>query len=176
MHGAAGGLPLIAYTMPAMAGSQWPLDVLRELAAEGVVSGVKESGEEVGRFLQILDTLPARVRGLLRHADAALPGHAGRRARAASSRSRTSRPERCVAVYEAAAAGEGGRAAELFAPLVPLLGAIRAAGPSPTGMRAAAADPLRHRHRDAAAARARAPTTRASARRSPARRVERSSR
>ena len=29
VHGAAGGLPLIAYTMPAMAGSQWPLDVLR---------------------------------------------------------------------------------------------------------------------------------------------------
>ena len=44
-----------------------------------------------------------------------------------------------MAVYEAAAAGEGRRAAELFAPLVPLLGAIRAAGPSPTGMRAAAA-------------------------------------
>ena len=60
-------------------------------------------------------------------------------AQAASSRSRTSRPSAALAVYEAAAAGEGGRAAELFAPLVPLLGAIRAAGPSPTGMRAAAA-------------------------------------
>ena len=138
MHGAAGGLPLIAYTMPAMAGSQWPLDVLRELAAEGVVSGVKESGEEVGRFLQILDACPPRLRGLLRHADAAhlvtlAGGHGGILAIANAV------PERCLAVYEAAAAGEGGRAAELFAPLVPLLGAIRAAGPSPTGMRAAAA-------------------------------------
>ena len=138
VHGAAGGLPLLAYTMPAMAGSQWPLDVLRELASEGVVSGVKESGEEVGRFLQLLDTCPP---GFAAYCGTptllylvTLAGGSG-----ASSRSRTSRPERCLAVYEAAAAGEGGRAADLFAPLVPLLGAIRAAGPSPTGMRAAAA-------------------------------------
>ena len=60
-----------------------------------------------------------------------------------------------MAVYEAAAAGEGGRAADLFAPLVPLLGAIRAAGPSPTGMRAAAALRYGDRHRDAPPARAR---------------------
>jgi dihydrodipicolinate synthase/N-acetylneuraminate lyase len=42
-------------------------------------------------------------------------------------------------VYEAAAAGEGRRAAELFAPLVPLIAAVRAAGAAPTGLRAAAA-------------------------------------
>ena len=58
VHGAAGGLSLIAYTMPAMAGSQWPLELLRELAAEGVVGGVKESADEVGRFLQILNGCP----------------------------------------------------------------------------------------------------------------------
>ena len=138
VHGAAGGLPLIAYTMPAMAGSQWPLDVLRELAAEGVVSGVKESGEEVGRFLQILDRCPP---GFAAYCGTptllslvTLAGGAGGILAIANVV-----PERCLAVYEAAAAGEGRRAAELFAPLVPLLGAIRAAGPSPTGMRAAAA-------------------------------------
>jgi 4-hydroxy-tetrahydrodipicolinate synthase len=138
VHGAAGGLPLLAYTMPAMAGSQWPLDVLRELASEGVVSGVKESGEEVGRFLQLLDTCPP---GFAAYCGTptllylvTLAGGAGGILAIANVA-----PERCVAVYEAAAAGEGGRAAELFAPLVPLLGAIRAAGPSPTGMRAAAA-------------------------------------
>lgn len=138
VHGAAGGLPLIAYTMPAMAGSQWPLDVLRELAAEGVVSGVKESGEEVGRFLQLLDNCPP---GFVAFCGTptllylvTLAGGAGGILAIANVA-----PERCVAVYEAAAAGEGGRAAELFAALVPLLGAIRSAGPSPTGMRAAAA-------------------------------------
>ncbi len=138
VHGAAGGLPLLAYTMPAMAGSQWPLDVLRELASEGVVSGVKESGEEVGRFLQLLDTCPPGFAAYcgtptLLYLVTLAGGSGGILAIANVA------PERCLAVYEAAAAGEGGRAADLFAPLVPLLGAIRAAGPSPTGMRAAAA-------------------------------------
>ena len=138
VHGAAGGLPLIAYTMPAMAGSQWPLDVLYELAAEGVISGVKESGEQVGRFLQILDSCPPQFAAFcgtpsLLYLVTLAGGHGGILAIANVA------AERCVAVYEAAAAGEGRRAAELFAPLVPLLGAIRAAGPSPTGMRAAAA-------------------------------------
>jgi 4-hydroxy-tetrahydrodipicolinate synthase len=138
VHQAAGGLPLIAYTMPAMAGSQWPLDVLRTLAADGVVSGVKESGEEVGRFLQLLDSCPPGFAAFcgtptLLYLVTLAGGHGGILAIANVA------PERCLAVYEAAAAGEGGRAAELFAPLVPLLGAIRAAGPSPTGMRAAAA-------------------------------------
>ncbi len=138
VHGAAGGVPLIAYTMPAMAGSQWPLDVLYELAADGVVRGVKESGEEVGRFLQILGRCPP---GFAAYCGTptllslvTLAGGAGGILAIANAA-----PERCLAVYEAAAAGEGRRAAELFAPLVPLLGAIRAAGPSPTGMRAAAA-------------------------------------
>ena len=138
VHGAAGGLPLIAYTMPAMAGSQWPLDVLREFAADGVVSGVKESGEEVGRFLQLLDTCPPGFAAFCGTPSllylVTLAGGAGGILAIANVA-----PERCVAVYEAAAAGEGGRAADLFAPLVPLLGAIRSAGPSPTGMRAAAA-------------------------------------
>ena len=132
-----GRLPLIAYTMPAMAGSQWPLDVLRSSPPRASSSGVKESGEEVGRFLQILDRCPpgsppSAVRRRCSTVTLA-GGHGGILAVANVA------PERCLAVYEAAAAGEGRRAAELFAPLVPLLGAIRAAGPSPTGMRAAAA-------------------------------------
>ena len=42
-------------------------------------------------------------------------------------------------MYAAAAAGDGLLAAELFAPLIPLIGAVRAAGSAPTGLRAAAA-------------------------------------
>ena len=112
--------------------------MLYELAADGVVRGVKESGEEVGRFLQILGRCPP---GFAAYCGTptllslvTLAGGAGGILAIANAA-----PERCLAVYEAAAAGEGRRAAELFAPLVPLLGAIRAAGPSPTGMRAAAA-------------------------------------
>ena len=74
VHGAAGGLSLIAYTMPAMAGSQWPLDVLRELAAEGVV-GRRQGIRRRGRPLPAdPERLPAAVRGLLRNAAAAHPG------------------------------------------------------------------------------------------------------
>ena len=154
MHGAAGGLPLIAYTMPAMAGSQWPLDVLRELAGEGVVSGVKESGEEVGRFLQLLDTCPPGFAAFCGTPTllylVTLAGGAGGILAIANVA-----PERCVAVYEAAAAGEGGRAAELFAPLVPLLGShpLRRAVADRHARRRSRA--LRHRHCDAAPARAR---------------------
>ncbi len=154
VHGAAGGLPLLAYTMPAMAGSQWPLDVLRELASEGVVSGVKESGEEVGRFLQLLDTCPPGVRRLLRHADAALPGHAGRRL-GGHPRDR----ERRAGALPGGLRGGGGRRGR--ARCRPLRAARAAAGSDPR--RRAVTDrhargrrhPLRHRHRDAAPARAR---------------------
>jgi dihydrodipicolinate synthase/N-acetylneuraminate lyase len=138
VHQAVPGLSLIAYTMPAMAGSQWPLEVLRELAAEGVVGGVKESADEVGRFLQILNACPPPFAAFCGTPPLLIPavlagGHGGILAIANAV------PERCVAVYEAAAAGEGRRAAELFAPLVPLIGAVRAAGAAPTGLRAAAA-------------------------------------
>ena len=121
MHGAAGGLPLIAYTMPAMAGSQWPLDVLRELAAEGVVSGVKESADDIGRMLGIIDACPQPFAAFcgtptLLISTVLAGGHGGILAIANAV------PERCVAVYEAVDAGDGLRAAELFAPLVPLIG------------------------------------------------------
>jgi dihydrodipicolinate synthase/N-acetylneuraminate lyase len=138
VHEAVPGRALIAYTMPAMAGSQWPLEVLSELAAEGVVAGVKESADEVGRFLQILNGCPPPFAAFCGTPPLLIPatlagGHGGILAIANAV------PERCVAVYQAAAAGEGRRAAELFAPLVPLIGAVRAAGAAPTGLRAAAA-------------------------------------
>jgi 4-hydroxy-tetrahydrodipicolinate synthase len=138
VHAAVPGQTLIAYTMPAMAGSQWPLEVLRELAAEGVVGGVKESADEVGRFLQILNACRPPFVAFCGTPPLLIPavlagGHGGILAIANAV------PERCVAVYEAAAAGDGKRAAELFAPLVPLIGALRAAGAAPTGLRAAAA-------------------------------------
>jgi dihydrodipicolinate synthase/N-acetylneuraminate lyase len=138
VHAAVPGRPLIAYTMPAMAGAQWPLDLLRDLAAEDVVGGVKESADEVGRFLQILHACPPPFAAFCGTPPLLIPttlagGHGGILAIANAV------PERCVAIYEAAAAGDGRRAAELFAPLVPLIGAVRAAGPAPTGLRAATA-------------------------------------
>jgi dihydrodipicolinate synthase/N-acetylneuraminate lyase len=138
VHGAVEALPLIAYTMPAMAGAQWPLDVLRALAAEGVVSGVKESADEAGRMLQIINACPPPFAAFCGTPPLLIPavlagGHGGILAIANAV------PERCAAVYEAAAAGEGRRAAELFAPLIPLIAAIRAGGAAPTGLRAAAA-------------------------------------
>jgi 4-hydroxy-tetrahydrodipicolinate synthase len=138
VHGAAGGLPLIAYTMPAMAGSQWPLDVLRELAAEGVVSGVKESADDTGRMLGIIAACPQPFAAFcgtptLLIATVLAGGHGGILAIANAV------PERCAAVYEAIDAGDGLRAGELFAPLVPLMAAIRSGGAAPTGARAAAA-------------------------------------
>ena len=148
--------------MPAMAGTQWPLEVLRELAAEGVVGGVKESADEVGRFLQILHACPPPFAAFCGTPPLLIPatlagGHGGILAIANAA------PERCVAVYEASAAGDGRRAAELFAPLIPLIGAVRAAGAAPTGLRGCGRSALRDRHRHAAAARARQRTTRASA-------------
>jgi dihydrodipicolinate synthase/N-acetylneuraminate lyase len=124
--------------MPAMAGTQWPLEVLRDLAAEGVVGGVKESADEVGRFLQILHACPPPFAAFCGTPPLLIPatlagGHGGILALANAA------PERCVAVYDAAAAGDGRLAAELFAPLIPLISAVRAAGPAPTGLRAAAA-------------------------------------
>jgi dihydrodipicolinate synthase/N-acetylneuraminate lyase len=138
VHEAVPGRALIAYTMPAMAGSQWPLELLRELAAEGVVGGVKESADEVGRFLQILNACPPPFAAFCGTPPLLIPatlagGHGGILAIANVV------PERCVAVYEAAAAGDGRRAADLFAPLIPLIAAVRAAGAAPTGLRAGAA-------------------------------------
>jgi 4-hydroxy-tetrahydrodipicolinate synthase len=138
VHAAAPGRPLVAYTMPAMAGSQWPLEVLRELAAEGVVSGVKESADDTGRMLQIIDACPQPFAAFcgtptLLIATVLAGGHGGILAIANAV------PERCIAVYEAIDAGDGLRAGELFAPLVPLMAAIRSGGSAPTGARAAAA-------------------------------------
>ena len=164
VHGATGGLPLIAYTMPAMAGSQWPLELLRELADEGVVSGVKESGEEVGRFLQLLDTCPPGFAAFCGTPTllylVTLAGGAGGILAIANVA-----PERCVAVYEAAAAGEGGRAADILAPLVPLA----RGDPAPPGLSAHGLAPpprpsLRRRHRDRRGRCSRSQTTRPSAR------------
>lgn len=50
---ACGDLHLLAYSFPARAGTQYPLDVLAALARSGVVSGVKESGPELRRLLDV---------------------------------------------------------------------------------------------------------------------------
>jgi 4-hydroxy-tetrahydrodipicolinate synthase len=50
---AAGDLPLLAYSFAARAGTQYPAELLAQLAAEGVVAGVKESGPELSRLLDL---------------------------------------------------------------------------------------------------------------------------
>ncbi len=50
---AVGSLPLLAYSFPARAAVAYPVEVLSALAADGVVSGVKESGPDLRRLLDI---------------------------------------------------------------------------------------------------------------------------
>jgi 4-hydroxy-tetrahydrodipicolinate synthase len=52
---AADGAPSYAYTIPARTGNELPLDVVRELAAEGL-TGVKDSTKSWERHLEYLET------------------------------------------------------------------------------------------------------------------------
>lgn len=133
-----GDLPLLAYSFPARAGTEYPLDVLAELAGEGVLSGVKESGGEMRRLLDVraacgpdfrvyagaVELLPAAVAagmdgGILALANAA--------------------PGELVAVYRHAASGEL-QAAE--AGIAALAGIREAAalGLMPAGLKAVLAE------------------------------------
>jgi dihydrodipicolinate synthase/N-acetylneuraminate lyase len=48
---AAPDRPLLAYSMPRLAGSEFPVALVAELASAGVLAGVKESGESLSRML-----------------------------------------------------------------------------------------------------------------------------
>jgi len=50
---AIGDVPLLAYSFPARAGTEYPLEVLSTLAGDGVLSGVKESGGDLQRLLDV---------------------------------------------------------------------------------------------------------------------------
>jgi 4-hydroxy-tetrahydrodipicolinate synthase len=53
LHAVAPGLPLLAYSIGKLTGYEYPVAVLADLAARGVIAGVKESGEDLGRLLDI---------------------------------------------------------------------------------------------------------------------------
>jgi dihydrodipicolinate synthase/N-acetylneuraminate lyase len=135
---AAGGLPVLAYTMPAMAGDRYPVDLLAELARDGVVQGVKESGDELSRLLSIIDAAPEGFAAFAGSAPLFAPcllagGHGGVLALANVA------PEACVAIGAAVERGDGAQAMQLTRALTGLQQAIRAAGSAPSGYRAGVA-------------------------------------
>ena len=138
VHEAAPGLPLLAYSMPLMAGADYGSELLVRLAGDGVLYGSKESGREQDRLLALLSAMPADFAIFVGNAALLAPGvlagaHGGVLGLANAA------PAACVAMYEAAARGDVDDAATCWEALAPLDQAIREAGPAPTGMRAAAA-------------------------------------
>jgi dihydrodipicolinate synthase/N-acetylneuraminate lyase len=134
---AGAGIPLLAYSMPRMAGSDYPLRLLLALAADGLVAGAKESGGDIARVLTLASATPAGFAVFTGAAPLLAPAvlagaHGGILALGNVV------PEALVAIYDAAAAGDGAHALALSAALLPLAGAIAAAGASPGGLRAAA--------------------------------------
>jgi dihydrodipicolinate synthase/N-acetylneuraminate lyase len=134
---AAGGLPVLAYTMPKMAGDRYPVELLAELARDGVVHGVKESGDELARLLSILEAAPEGFAAFAGSAPLCAPcllagGHGGVLALANVA------PEACVAIAAAIERGDGAQAMLLTRALAPLQREISAAGSSPAGYRAGA--------------------------------------
>jgi dihydrodipicolinate synthase/N-acetylneuraminate lyase len=135
---AAGGVPVLAYTMPKMAGDHYPVDLLAELAREGVLAGVKESGDELARLLSIIDGTPEGFAAFSGSAPLFAPcllagGHGGVLALANVA------PETCVAIGAAVERGDGAQAMQLTRSLTGLQQAIRAAGSAPAGYRAGTA-------------------------------------
>src|SRR5689334_18977102 len=132
---AAGGLPVLAYTMPAMAGDRYPLELLAELSREGIVHGVKESGDELARLLSIIEATPEGFAAFGGNVPLLAPcllagGHGGVLAMANIA------PEACVAIAAAVERGDGAQAMRLTRALSPLQRTVAAAGPSPSGYRA----------------------------------------
>ena len=135
---AAGDVPVVAYSMPAMAGDVYGVDLLLRLFDEGVVAGSKESAPDLDRVQALYagagDAFAIFPGNAPLHAAAVLAGAHGAILALANIA-----PARCVAVDEAAAAGDAARAHELARTLRPLVAALAAAGPAPTGLRAAVA-------------------------------------
>jgi 4-hydroxy-tetrahydrodipicolinate synthase len=132
-------LPTLAYSMPRLAGYDFPLELVLRLAQEGVLAGSKESGGDLARMLDLLAGAPegyAAFSGAvpLLAASVLAGGHGGVLAAANAV------PEALVALEAAAAAGDAERAFAVTRSLAPLLAAMAAAAPGPGGIRAAAAE------------------------------------
>lgn len=58
--GAAGSIPLLAYDIPVRVHSKLPADVVIDLAADGVIAGVKDSSQDVAGIRRLLMAREAR--------------------------------------------------------------------------------------------------------------------
>jgi 4-hydroxy-tetrahydrodipicolinate synthase len=131
---AAPGLPLLAYSIPRLTGYAYGVELLGTLAAEGVVQGVKESSDEVGRLLQLREACGPEFAVLVGSptliATSPLHGLAGSITAFASVA-----PAECARVHRLAAEGDAASAAALLQRLLP---AIRASalGMPPAGVKA----------------------------------------
>jgi 4-hydroxy-tetrahydrodipicolinate synthase len=115
--------PLLAYSIGKLAGYEHPVDVLADLAAREVVHGVKESGEDLGRLLDIRDACGPgfAVFAGSPNLQAAVYGHGLDGAILGLS---NVAPTECTAIARHARAGEHGAAEALAARLRPLAAAL----------------------------------------------------
>jgi 4-hydroxy-tetrahydrodipicolinate synthase len=134
---AAAGGSVLAYSIRSLAGTVYPLPLLQELAEAGIVRGVKESDDQLGRLLALIardhDGFAGFTGSATLVSSALLAGGQGGILALGNAA-----PETCVAVAEDALAGDGAEANRRFASLETLMQAI-AAAPAPAGLRAAAA-------------------------------------
>ena len=134
--GAVAALPVLAYSMPGLAGTRWDDGVLDRLAGEGAVRGAKDSGSDLVALQALTAAHPDFASftgnaGLLR--EAAASGLAGGILALANVV-----PELLVELEAAARAGDEERADVLEASLRPLAAAL-AEVPGTVGIRAATA-------------------------------------
>jgi 4-hydroxy-tetrahydrodipicolinate synthase len=131
---AAPELPLLAYSIPRLAGYAHPVEVLAELAAEGVVQGVKESSDEIGRLLRLRelcgDEFAVMVGSPALMAAAVLHGLAGSITGLAAVA-----PAACAQVHRLAERGDAAEAAALVQRLRPAAEAC-GLGMPPEGVKA----------------------------------------
>ena len=116
-------LPLLAYSISRLTGYDHPVDVLADLAARGVLQGVKESGDELGRLIAIREACgdafvilagaPLLQAAVLAHgADGSILGIAN------------VAPAECARVQRLAEAGDHAGAAALVRRLRPVAAAL----------------------------------------------------
>jgi 4-hydroxy-tetrahydrodipicolinate synthase len=127
-------VPVLAYSMPGLAGTRWDDDVLDRLAGEGSVGGAKDSGSD----LHALRALTAAHPGFTGFTgSAALLGEAAGAGLAGGILALANVvPELLVELEAASRAGDDARANALEAALRPLAAAL-AGAPGTVGIRAA---------------------------------------
>jgi 4-hydroxy-tetrahydrodipicolinate synthase len=131
---AAPDVPLLAYSIGRLAGYEHPVDVLGDLAARGVLQGVKESGDDLGRLVAIREACGPgfAIFAGSPHLQAACLAHG---ASGSILGLANAAPAECARVARLAEAGDHGAAAALAARLRPAAAAA-ALGSAPAGVKA----------------------------------------